>query len=366
MLPQLNTRGSGLLHMIGPRVQNSLLNGFCLNNLSSPLVQLATNLETMGLPLITIIGSLNKDIVTRTFRMPSAGETLTTTSFDTGSGGKGANQAVACARLSRCKDRTGLLPEHTNVQMIGAVGDDQFGRDLLEGLNKDGVDTTGVCVRKNEKTGVAIVIVEEMSGENRILVSPNANSTLLPENFASIPPPYPDLIVLQLEIPPETVLRIMEVAKEAHIDVLLNPAPAVELPVHVYNGLTHLILNETEAGLLSKTSGDLNLESTGRRYLDIGVQNVVITLGARGAFYCSSGVEKGGIVGVGNVSVVDTTAAGDTFVGAYAVRVAKHKRDLSTFDLKKAVSWANTVASRAVEKEGAQNSIPWLDEIFPI
>lgn len=320
----------------------------------------------MCLPLIAIIGSLNKDIVTRTSRMPSAGETLTTTSFSTGSGGKGANQAVACARLSRCKDRTGLQPEHTNVQMIGAVGDDQFGRDLLEGLNGDGVDTTGVCIRKSEKTGVAIVIVEEMSGENRILVSPNANYTLSPENFTYISAPLPDLIVLQLEIPLETVLRIIDIAKKKRIDVLLNPAPAVELPDHVYNDLTHLILNETEAGLLSKTSGDLNLEPTGRRFLDLGVQNVVITLGARGAFFCSSGADGSGVIDVEKVNVVDTTAAGDTFVGAYAVRVAKHKHDLSTFDLKEAVSWANTAASRAVEREGAQNSIPWLDEAFPI
>ena len=316
----------------------------------------------MPLPLITVIGSLNKDIVTRTSRVPSAGETLTATAFDTGSGGKGANQAVACARLSRSKDNTNL--QYACVQMIGAVGDDQFGRELLQSLNRDGVDTRGVKIREREKTGVAIVIVEEKTGENRILVCPNANHTLSPENFTDIPAPYPDLIVLQLEIPLATVLRIIEVANEKGIEVLLNPAPAAELPDGVYKGVTHLILNETEARLLSDTSGGLELQRTAQRFIALGVRNVVITLGARGAFYCSSAVELGGIIGTGNVKVVDTTGAGDTFVGAYAVRVAKHKQDLSIFNLEEAVSWANVAASKSVEKDGAQNSIPWLDEAF--
>lgn len=317
----------------------------------------------MTLPSVTIIGSLNKDLVTRTPRIPSAGETLTAASFDTGSGGKGANQAVACARLSRCKDRKDL--KYADVQMIGAVGDDQFGRDLLESLSGAGVNTMGIQICEHEKTGVAIVIVEEETGENRILVCPNANHTISPQIFAHLPAPYPDLIVLQLEIPLATVLRIIEVANEKDIEVLLNPAPAVELPGGIYKGVTHLIVNETEASMLSNTSGDLDLQPTAQRFLDLGVRNVVITLGSRGAFYRSSAAERGGIAGVGNVNVVDTTAAGDTFVGAYAVRVAKHKQDLSTFDLEEAVRWANTAASRAVEKEGAQNSIPWLDEAFP-
>lgn len=317
----------------------------------------------MTLPSITVIGSLNKDIVTRTSRVPSAGETLTATSFDTGNGGKGANQAVACARLSRRKDRTDL--QYADVQMIGAIGDDQFGRDLLESLNADGVHTKGIQKSEHEKTGVAIVIVEEKTGENRILVCPNANSTLVPENFTHVSAPYPDLIVLQLEIPLSTVLRIVEFAHEKGIEVLLNPAPAVDIPDKIYKGVTHLILNETEASMLSKTSGDLELQPTARRFLQLGVRNVIITLGSRGAFYSSSEAERSGMIGAGNVNVVDTTAAGDTFVGAYAVRVAKHKQDLTTFNLEEAVSWATKAASKTVESEGAQNSIPWLDEAFP-
>ncbi|MCJ1465131.1 hypothetical protein MMC07_003747 [Pseudocyphellaria aurata] len=317
----------------------------------------------MTLPLITVIGSLNKDVVTRTSRVPSAGETLTATSFDTGNGGKGANQAVACARLSRRKDKMDL--QYAAVQMIGAVGDDQFGRDLLESLNADGVDTQGIQKREHEKTGVAIVIVEEKTGENRILVCSNANSTLVPENFTRVSAPYPDLIILQLEIPIPTVLRIIEFAHEKGIEVLLNPAPAVELPDEIYKCVTHLVLNETEASMLSKTSGNLELQPTARRFLQLGVRNVVITLGSRGAFYSSSEAECSGTIGVGNVNAVDTTAAGDTFVGAYAVRVAKHKQDRSTFNLEEAVSWANKAASKTVESEGAQNSIPWLDEAFP-
>lgn len=317
----------------------------------------------MSPPLITIIGSLNKDLVIRTSRMPSAGESLTASSFATGSGGKGANQAVACARLSHYQDGSG--PVYADVQMVGAVGDDQFGHELLDGLKQAGIDTSEVRTRASEQTGVAVVIVEEKTGENRILVSPNANATLLWGDFTHIPTPLPDLIVLQLEIPLDTVVRIIDEARQRGIMVLLNPAPALEIPDEAYAGVTHLILNETEAAVLCNNSSELGLQPAAQSWLDLGVRNVVITLGARGAFYYS--VEaKGGNVEVENVKVVDTTAAGDTFVGAYAVRVAQHIEDGTFFDLKAAVKWANVAASKTVEKEGAQNSIPWLDELHSV
>ena len=316
----------------------------------------------MAIPLITVIGSLNKDLVTRTPRMPKAGETLTASSFSTGSGGKGANQAVACARLSRFKDRN--IAPHANVRMIGAVGDDQYGRELTSSLANVDIDVTGIQVRQREQTGIAVIIVEEKSGENRILVSPNANSTLRRDDFPALPMPLPALIVLQLEIPTDAVVRVIELAKEARVEVLLNPAPATELPLEVYRGLSHLILNQSEAKELSRTTGDLVVQDAGRKFLDMGVKNVVITLGAEGAFYCSIASERSGVRPVvEEVHVVDTTAAGDTFVGAYAARIARHKKTGTSFDLEEAVDWANSAAIRAVEKAGAQDAIPWLDDM---
>ena len=315
----------------------------------------------MSPPLITVIGSLNKDLVTRTSRLPAAGETLISTSFTTGSGGKGANQAVACARLSRRQDGTGH--RYAYVQLMGAVGDDHFGRELLEALTRNGVDTTEVRVREHEQTGVAVVIVDETTGENRILVASNANATLSAENFTFMPTPLPDLIVLQLEIPVDTVLGIIQVANWRGVQVLLNPAPAMDLPTEIYKGIAHLILNETEASSLSKASGDLELGLIAQNFLDLGVHNVVITLGAQGAFYFSQEAEKGEIVTAEKVNVVDTTAAGDTFVGAYAVKVVRAEEEGVSFNLKEAVEWANLAASKTVEKEGAQCSIPWLDEV---
>lgn len=250
--------------------------------------------------------------------------------------------------------------------MLGAVGDDAFGRDLLQGLEQAGVETGGVKVRVGEQTGVAVIVVEEETGENRILVSALANATVTAEEFGRVPVPVPDLIVLQLEIAPETVVAVTDAARASGVEVLLNPAPAVELPDHVYVGVTHLILNETEAAMLCGHGGEWELQPAGRVFLNRGVRNVVITLGARGAFYCSAADERGGIAEGKLMDVVDTTAAGDTFVGAYAVRVARHMEDGTPFDLEAAVKWANVAASKTVEKEGAQDSIPWLDELHSV
>lgn len=315
-----------------------------------------------SIPLITIIGSLNKDLITRTSRIPSAGETLTATSFNTGSGGKGANQAVACARLTRYKSDS--KPKYALVGMIGAVGDDSFGSDLRSGLAQNGIDVSKIEVRLGQQTGVAVVIVEEDSGENRILVLPNANSTLRPEDFDSLPTPLRDLIVLQLEIPLSTVLKIIQLAKQKNIEVLLNPAPAVKLPNEVYQGLSHLILNETEAATLSNRGEELSPFDIGQDFLDLGVKNVVITLGSEGAISFKPKQRRVcHKVGVEKSKVVDTTAAGDTFVGAYASQVAHHKQNGTPFDLHSAVSWATRAAALAVQKEGAQASIPWLDDM---
>ena len=278
---------------------------------------------------IAVIGSLNTDLITRTSRIPAAGETLISQSFDTGSGGKGANQAVACARLS---------PNNVDVCMIGAVGDDAFGHDLIEGLQNDGVETSRVKITKGEKTGVAVIIVEEQTGENRILMSPNANYSLRAGDFNRLEDFWSmgmrastglDLIVLQLEIPVDTTLQILRTAKTNRIDVLLNPAPAQVLPKEAYRAVTHLIVNESEAAIVTNTA-DKNPDWSkwGPHFeaiIALGVQHVIITLGSEGVVYLENQQQKLWQFPAEKVNVVDTTAAGDTFVGAYAVAVTAGK-----------------------------------------
>lgn len=322
----------------------------------------------MASKIIAVIGSLNTDLVTVTPRVPAGGETLTATSFSTGSGGKGANQAVASARLSRnshSRDDADIT-----VKMVGAVGDDEFGRPLIAGLKNDCIDTSRIEVAKGMTTGVAVIIVEEISGENRILLQPGANHRLQPEDFESVESfgsPKPDLIILQLEIPIKTVLTIIENAKKASIAVLLNPAPAVKLPAETFKGLEHLILNESEAALLSGRevsefeNPDMDWGIVTNEFLQRGVKNVVVTLGGKGA-YISSRLGEGSMVPAeAGVIVVDTTAAGDTFVGAYAVNAVRNSGE--GWDPKTAVSWACKAAGRTVEKHGAQSAIPWADEV---
>lgn len=327
---------------------------------------------------ITIIGSLNTDLVTLTPRVPSGGETLTATSFSTGPGGKGANQAVACARLSRAKPdtRSGQdgVPGASEIQvkMVGAVGDDEFGPAMISSLNSSFVDTSGVRTVKGISSGVAVIIVEENSGENRILLSTGANHSLQPSDFLepeSLGVPLPDLIVLQLEIPLDTVLQILKTAKKAGVEVLLNPAPAVKLPEEVFSGLTHLIVNETEAAILTgRTLEEVNAENfdwgvVTDEFLRSGVKNVVVTLGGKGSYF-SNTIKQGVKVEAAKVDkVVDTTAAGDTFVGVYAVETVRAKSKAQEFNINAAVSLASRASGKTVEKQGAQSSIPWADEI---
>lgn len=331
----------------------------------------------MASKIITIIGSLNTDLVTVTPRVPSGGETLTGTSFSTGPGGKGANQAVAAVRLSRSNPHSGTSSSSSvsdvAIKMIGAVGADEFGPGLVNGMKKDGIDTSSIQVIKGQTTGVAVILVEESSGENRILLNPGANHTLRPEDFLAaenLGTPKPDLIIMQLEIPLETVLQILTTAKKAGVDVLLNPAPAVELPQTVFDGLAHLIVNESEAAILTGRKVE-DVEAAGfdwnvvtQDFLNKGVENIVITLGSKGAFFASQGQKKGTFVPAEKVKkVVDTTAAGDTFVGAYAVGVVRKSGEGNSKVTEDDVKLACRAAGRTVEKQGAQSAIPWADEV---
>ncbi|KAK9422695.1 putative Ribokinase [Seiridium unicorne] len=319
-------------------------------------------------PLITVLGSLNIDLVSYVSHHPLPGETLTSKSFAVSPGGKGANQAVACAKLSRSKTAaTSTDNETAHIRMVGAVGSDTYGEILLSNMSTHGVDVSGVSVQKDGKTGIAIIVVDEPTGQNRIILSPEANHSLLPAQFGILPDPKPDLLIMQLEIPIPTVLQALKAAREAGVNVLLNPAPAVPLPDEAYQGLAHLVVNETEASILggvaeSELDTEHGLAKVSKGFLARGVKTVIVTLGGRGVFYLN---EKGdsGLVPAEKAKVVDTTAAGDTFVGSYALEVVAANAKGAEPDIAAAVRKSNKAAAKTVEKLGAQVSIPWRDEL---
>ncbi|KAI4870044.1 Ribokinase-like protein [Hypoxylon rubiginosum] len=319
-------------------------------------------------PLITVLGSLNMDLVSYVPHHPLPGETLTSTRFAVSPGGKGANQAVACAKLSRSSSSGSGSDATARVRMLGAVGDDTYGAQLRENLSRHGVDVSGVATPAGLKTGVAVIIVDEPTGQNRIVLSPEANHSLLASQFGSPEalgfPPLPDLLIMQLEIPLAAVLAALRLARASRVPVLLNPAPAQALPDSAYEGLAHLVVNETEAAILGGVAeADLDteagLEGVCRTFLGRGVRNVVVTLGGRGVYYmgAADGRTKG-LVPAEKATVVDTTAAGDTFVGRYALEVVS-----GGFEIADAVRKANRAAAKTVERLGAQDSIPWRDEL---
>ncbi|PVH93717.1 Ribokinase-like protein [Periconia macrospinosa] len=317
--------------------------------------------------VITVIGSLNVDLVTRTHRVPVAGETLTSESFDTGFGGKGANQAVACARLSRTqKQAAGGEASDVEVRMVGAVGDDQFGAGFVENLQKDGLKTNGVKVLKGKKTGVAVIVVETGSGENRIMFCPGANYDVEAKDLVDADA---DVALFQLELPLDVVVHNMRAARDKGVETIINPAPAIQLPEEVYQGLNHLIVNETEASIMSGIENPTSWDKVAAVFIARGVKNVIITLGGEGVYYQTDKrqdqSQPGQFVPARKVKVVDTTAAGDTFVGAYTVAVARWKTMSkgANFDLGAAIEHANRAASLTVQKAGAQSSIPWSDEV---
>lgn len=317
---------------------------------------------------VAVFGSLNMDLVAYVPRHPQPGETLTASSFLAAPGGKGANQAAAVGRLSRRGStwQPGDADEGAvDVAMLGAIGDDVHGGELYDALAASCVDVDRLRVAAGTPSGVALVVVDEPSGQNRIVLSPGANHTLGPADVPALLAPPPDLLVLQLEVRLDAVVAALAAARRAAVPVLLNPAPARPLPPDAYARLAHLVLNETEAAILADCpASDLDRPDGLRRvaalFLDRGVANVVITLGSRGAYY-STAAGAGALVPAVDVAVVDTTAAGDTFVGSYAL--AAVQADPAAFDVGRAVEAANRAAAITVSRKGSQHSIPWGDEV---
>jgi len=257
--------------------------------------------------------------------------------------------------------------------MVGCVGSDSYGEALRQNLERHGVDVTGVRSMSGMKTGVAIILVDEPTGENRIVLSPEANHVLVPGDIVESQGGLggclvqaggkrPDLLVMQLEIRLDTVLAALRAAKQARVDVLFNPAPAAVVPEDVYGGLAHLVMNETEAAMLGGVEVEVldtegGCERVAEGFVNKGVKNVVITLGGRGVYFLNDKGRKG-LVPAEKAKVVDTTGAGDTFVGQYALEAVREG-----FEIEKAVRKSQRAAKLAVERKGAQDSIPWKDEV---
>jgi len=295
---------------------------------------------------IVVIGSSNTDMVLKTERFPKLGETILGGEFFLFQGGKGANQAVAAARLGG------------QVSFICKVGNDVFGNNAVKHYGHEGIDVSGVLIEGNAPTGVAVITVNK-AGENSIIVASGANALLSVNDIKSSGNVLEaaDWIITQLETPLPVIAYLSLYAKDNKKNLILNPAPALQLPRTVYEGLFLITPNENETELL--TGINVNDEDSAKKAAAIlklwGVQNVIITLGSRGAYldcedYC-------GIIESFKVTPVDTTAAGDVFNGALVVALTERN------SWKEAVQFACKAAAISVTKMGAQTSAPTRKEM---
>jgi ribokinase len=306
------------------------------------------------MPNILVVGSLNADLVVRAPRFPQPGETISGEDLQVIPGGKGANQAVAAARLG------------ANVAMLGRVGKDSFGDFLLDNLKSNDVDSQLVR-RDDASTGTATIIVDA-TGQNSIVLSPGANGKVSAADMEKASFLEHDLLLLQLEIPVPTVLAAAQHARENNVRVILNPAPARQLPDELIALADYLIPNETELSLL--TSMDVNdmpsAEAAARALLGRGAKHVIVTLGSRGALAVDKDTSRQ--VDTFVVDVVDTTAAGDAFIGGFATKLMESASLLANLQeqaraLQSAVRYGCACGALATTKFGAQPSLPTKEEV---
>ena len=295
---------------------------------------------------IVVVGSANMDLVVRVARLPAPGETLMGEHFEAIPGGKGANQAIAAARLG------------ARVAMVACVGDDGFGGTLRSGLQSDGIATDHVHQISDRASGIAVITVAA-DGANSIVVTAGANADLQPKHIdaASDLIANAAMLICQFETPLTSVSRAIDIAVKHNTPVLLNPAPAQPLPVGMHTGVAYLIVNETEAELLTEipvadVDGARRAAASLRK---MGSRTVLVTLGSKGVYW--SGPEGEGELAAPKVKAVDSTAAGDTFAGGFAAALVRGA------SIKDAIAFGQSAAAISVTRHGAQSSIPTRAEV---
>ena len=296
--------------------------------------------------MVIVVGSLNMDLVVRAPKIPRPGETVLGSDFKQVPGGKGANQADSAAKLG------------AETAMLGAVGKDSMGSQLIRSLEKDGVNVDKVLVKDNLPTGVAAIVVED-SGNNAITVAPGANSGFTPDDLSDMDDVFKraKVMLVQLETPIETVRTALRMARKNNVTTILNPAPAIELDDEIFSLVDILTPNETELELLSgmDTSNIERVEAAGKHLIQKGVSRLIVTLGSQGSIHIGNNSIK--LYPAYNVKAVDTTAAGDSYNAALAVSISKGE------SLEDAIKFATKVGAMTVTKHGAQTSLPLVEEV---
>lgn len=297
-------------------------------------------------PRIVVVGSVNADMVVKSARIPAPGETVTGGRFVMAPGGKGANQAVAAARLGG------------EVTLVAKVGQDLFGDQAIDNYRREGILTDRILRDPENATGVALILVDQQ-GENLISVASGANHTLSPNEVSEAADRIraADVLMLQLEIPMETVCHAARLAREAGVTVILDPAPAAPLPDGLLQNVTYLTPNESEAERLTgiRVTDEASAEEAGRQLVAAGAEHVIVTLGAKGALLVTSNQSL--LVPSRPVEAVDTTAAGDAFNGGLAWAVGQGLK------LEEAIRLACLTGGLSATRLGAQPSLPTKDEL---
>jgi len=295
---------------------------------------------------VTVVGSFMYDLVATAPRRPKTGETLIGDSFGMFLGGKGANQAIAASRAGAI------------VSMVGRLGNDLFGDQFLEKFSEEGINTDFVIQDTENGTGVGMPLIDA-SGDNSIIIIPQANMALSFENIdqAESSIADSDVLVLQCEVPMEANQRAAEIANKTDTLVILNPAPACEIPDALLSLVDIITPNESETEILTgmPTETDNQAIEAAHLLLSKGIETVILTLGSRGSFLLTKKMEK--LIPAFSVEVVDTTAAGDAFCGALAASLAHG------INIEKSVKIANAAGALAVTKLGAEPSLPSREEI---
>ncbi|WP_203641885.1 ribokinase [Levilactobacillus andaensis] len=296
---------------------------------------------------VTVLGSLNVDTTLRVARMPQPGETLSTENKSSAAGGKGANQAVAAARAG------------AETRFIGKVGNDDAGRFMVESLKDDGIDTSAIITDSTIGTGSAFILLDE-AGQNSILVYGGSNQQIKPAEVTAVESEIAkaDFLIAQFETPQDATLAAFTVAKKHNVTTILNPAPAAKIDPEILKVTDLVVPNESESAILTgiEVTDEASMDANAAKFRELGVKNLIITIGSKGAYYATA--DSSGFVPAFKVKAVDTTAAGDTFIGALSSQL---KPDLS--NIATALVFAQRASSLTVQGLGAMPSIPTLAQI---